>query len=507
MSSGPNAFGKKISLEVKHLTKTYPGVKALDDVSMVFRKGEVHAIMGENGAGKSTLIKTIAGSVIPDSGEIYVDGTLISDMTTKKSRDLGIAVIYQELMMIPGMTAAENVFLGSSIKKNGLVSHAQMRVKAKELFHQLGVEIDPTEQVRYLSVAYQQMIEIARALAKNARILIMDEPSAMLTEEEVQIMFRTILQLKQQGVTIIYISHRIEEVFQISDTISIMRDGHYITDLETARTNKAELIRYMVGRELSETFPPREYESGEIGMELRHFTGNGDKDISFTVRHGEILGLGGLVGAGRTELTELIFGHAKLENGELLLEGKPVKIREPKDAVQHKIGLIPEDRKGKGLLLDFDLETNIALPSLPVISKKGFIDRKKFTQLGEIQRDALRIKTPTMHQFAKNLSGGNQQKVVLAKWLAAECDYLIFDEPTRGIDVGAKQEIYKLLRQLASEGKCIIMISSEMEELLGISDRIIVLYEGRYSGELTKEQFSQENVLALASGEKMEAVQ
>lgn len=496
--------GTEISLEVKNIVKTYPGVRALDGVSMTFYKGEVHAIMGENGAGKSTLIKTIAGSVTPDSGEIYVEGKRIPSMTTKLSKELGIAVIYQELMMIPGMTAAENVFLGTPVLKNRLVSHEQMRKRAKELFNQLGVDINPAEQVRYLSIAYQQMIEIARALAKNAKILIMDEPSAMLTEEEVQVMFKTIERLREQGVTIIYISHRIEEVFQISQRISIMRDGQYITDLNTKSTSKAELIHYMVGRELKETFQERESTPGGIGFEIKGFTGNGDKDISFYVRHGEILGIGGLVGAGRTELTELIYGYRKLESGELFLDGKPVKIRSPKDAVKNRIGLIPEDRKGKGLLLSFDLESNIALPSLPKISRLTFMSRRKIKALSEEQRQALHIKTPTMKQLTKNLSGGNQQKVVLAKWLAAECDTLIFDEPTRGIDVGAKQEIYKLIRQLASEGKCIIMISSEMEELLGVSDRIIVLYEGKLSGELHREHFTQENVLALASGEKVE---
>lgn len=274
-----------ISLEVKNIVKTYPGVKALDSVSMAFRKGEVHAIMGENGAGKSTLIKTIAGSVTPDSGEIYVDGKLIPAMNTKLSTELGIAVIYQELMMIPGMTAAENVFLGTQVLERGLVSHKQMRKRAKELFDQLGVNIDPSQQVRYLSVAYQQMIEIARALAKNAKILIMDEPSAMLTEDEVQTMFKIIENLRKQGVTIIYISHRIEEVFQISQRISIMRDGQHITDLDTKSTNKAELIHYMVGRELKETFPPRVGDFGNVGFEIKGFTGNGDEDISFQVRH------------------------------------------------------------------------------------------------------------------------------------------------------------------------------------------------------------------------------
>lgn len=492
----------EVTLAVKEIVKEYPGVIALNHVSMEFRRGEVHAIMGENGAGKSTLIKTIAGAIQPDSGEIYVENKKIDHMTTALSKKLGIAVIYQELMMIPALTAAENVFLGASVKKKHMVDHREMQRRAKEIFNQLGVEIDPLSRVDHLSVAYMQMIEIARALAKDVKVLIMDEPSAVLTESEVQTMFRTVRKLKEQGVTIIYISHRLEEVFEITDTISIMRDGKYITTVKTAETSKAELIKYMVGRELKDTFPPQNYERGAVGLEVRNFTGNGVSDISFSVHHGEILGLGGLVGAGRTELAQLIFGAAKLESGELYIEGKKAVIHHPKDAVALKIGLIPEDRKGQGLLLDWNLIENISLPSLKSFSKGIFVRERKEIEASENQRELLRIKTPTMRQLAKNLSGGNQQKVVLAKWLVAECDYLIFDEPTRGIDVGAKQEIYKLLRSLAEQGKCIIMISSEMEELMGISDRIIILCEGKQTGELQKGEFGQETILAMASGEK-----
>ncbi len=495
---------ERTALSVRGIVKEYPGVRALDGVSIDFRQGEVHALMGENGAGKSTLIKTIAGAIQPDAGEIYVDGNKIEHMTTKLSRELGIAVIYQELMMIPALSAAENVFLGTDVKKRGLIDGRDMGRRAKEIFDQLGVDIDPASRTDRLSVAYQQMIEIARALVKNAKILIMDEPSAMLTEDEVQTMFRTVERLRESGVMIIYISHRLEEVFQISDRISIMRDGKYITTLNTRETNKPELIHYMVGRELTETFPEKDYESGDVGLEIKNFTGNGVRDISLSVRHGEILGLGGLVGAGRTELAQLIFGYVKKEAGEMFVEGKQVTVRNPKDAAALRIGLIPEDRKGQGLLLNFDLTSNVVLPSLPRLSKLTFVNKKREAEMAEDQRKALLIKTPTMAQKAKNLSGGNQQKVVLAKWLAAECDYLIFDEPTRGIDVGAKQEIYKLLRRLAADGKCIIMISSEMEELIGVSDRIIVLCEGKMTGELQKEEFNQDKILALASGEKDE---
>ena len=493
---------KDTILSVHNITKYYPGVTAIDNLSMSFRKGEVHALMGENGAGKSTLIKTISGAIQPDFGEIHVEGQKVEHMSTKISKNMGIVVIYQELMMIPALTAAENVFLGSSAKKNHLISYQMMNEKVSEIFEQLDVHIKLNSKVDHLSVAYQQMIEIARALTKNVKILIMDEPSAMLTEDEVQTMFRVIEKLKESGVTVIYISHRLEEVFQISDRISIMRDGKYITTLETACTNKPELIHYMVGRELHESFPEADYKSEKVGFEVKNFTGNGVHDVSFQVRHGEILGLGGLVGAGRTELAQLIFGSAKLDGGELYLEGEKVLVKQPKDAVALKIGLIPEDRKGQGLLLEQNLTHNISLPSLKKISKYTFVNRKKESEASERQRQALSIKTPSMLQLAKNLSGGNQQKVVLSKWLVAECDYLIFDEPTRGIDVGAKQEIYKLLRQLAKEGKCIIMISSEMEELMGISDRMVVMCEGHKTGELQKPDFRQDTILVMASGEK-----
>ncbi len=488
-------------LEVRNITKYYPGVTAIDDMSLSFKKGEVHALMGENGAGKSTLIKIIAGAVIPDAGTIIFDGKNIEKMSTKVSKDLGISVIYQELMMIPALTVAENVFLGNKMLKGKLISYKTMQEKSKEIFDQLGIEIDPEARVGDLTVAYQQMIEIARALMKDAKVLIMDEPSAVLTEDEVETMFKVIERLKKAGVTIIYISHRLEEVFRISDRISVMRDGKYIVTLDTDKTNKAELIHYMVGRDLTEKFPEADYESGDVGIEVKGFTGNGVKNISFSVRHGEILGLGGLVGAGRTELAQLIYGAAPLESGELFLDGEKAVIDHPKKAVEHKIGLIPEDRKGQGLLLNYDLIQNISLPSIRNMSKGIFVNNKMENDAAEAQRKILAIKTPAMTQLAKNLSGGNQQKVVLAKWLVAECDYLIFDEPTRGIDVGAKQEIYKLLRSLAKEGKCIIMISSEMEELMGISDRIIVMCEGELKGELKKEAFDQDRILAMASGE------
>jgi ABC-type sugar transport system ATPase subunit len=489
-----------IILSVKNITKKYPGVVAIDNVCMDFFQGEIHAIMGENGAGKSTLIKIIAGAEIPDNGIIEVNGQIFEKMRTRISRDMGIAIIYQELMMIPELSVAENVFLGSPLGKMGIVNHREMVRKAADIFAELGITIDPKEKVKRLSVAYRQMVEIARALSRNAKILIMDEPSASLTEEEVEMMLKLVCRLRETGVTILYISHRLDEVFRISDRISILRDGIYITTLETEKTNREELIQYMVGRNLKESFPVRESTPGKTVLELRNFSGNGVQDISFSVRKGEILGIGGLVGAGRTELAELIFGAVPTEKGELYLAGKRVSIHSPGDAVKHGIALIPEDRKQQGLLLETSILENIGIPLLKKLSKFMFVNYQAINKHSVEQKEALNIKTPSLSQAAKNLSGGNQQKVVLAKWLAAGCDYFIFDEPTRGIDIGAKQEIYKLINRLAMEGKCIIMISSELEELIGISDRIIVLCEGRMTGELYKSEFNQQKILTLASG-------
>lgn len=493
-------MGEKIVLSVQNIVKCYPGVVALDHVSLEFREGEIHALMGENGAGKSTLMSIISGAQKMDQGTIRVNGAVIDHMSIQRSKELGIAIIYQELMMVPELSVAENVFLGSAVRNGPFVNRNAMEKKTSEIFDSLGIHINPKIPVSKLTVAYRQMVEIARALSKNVKILIMDEPSATLTDDEVEILMKLILKLKESGVTVIYISHRIEEVFRIADRISILRDGKYITTLQTSQTNKEELIHYMVGRDLKETFPEKDCPIGKAGLEIKHFTGNGVSDISFTVHHGEILGLGGLIGAGRTELAQLIFGAASLESGELYLDGEKVVIKSPKEAVGHGLALIPEDRKQQGLVLDSSVEENILLPSLPRLSRMLLIKKSKARNLSQNLRQSLDIKTPSLGQKTRNLSGGNQQKVVLAKWLGAQCGYLIFDEPTRGIDVGAKQEIYRLLNQLASEGKCILMISSEMEELIGISDRIIVLCEGHMTGELQKSEFNQDKILSMASG-------
>ncbi len=381
-----------------------------------------------------------------------------------------------------------------------MVDYRTMKRKAREIFDLFKADIDPNILVRELSPAQKQIVEIAKAVSKDVKILIMDEPSAPLSVSEVEHMFEVVNQLKQNGVTIIYISHRLEEVFRISDRVSVLRDGEYVATKLTKDTNRKELISLMVGRELTETYPPRMNPLGEIALEVKNLTGNGDQDISFSVRKGEILGISGLVGAGRTELAMLIYGAAPIESGEIWVDGKKVRIRSPQDAIQQGLGLLTEDRKNKGLFLEMGVGWNISFPIVRKLSKYGVVDTKTEKNITEHYRDRINIKTPNMEQRVINLSGGNQQKVVLAKSLAAESDILIFDEPTRGIDVGAKQEIYQLMCELADHGNAILMISSDMEELLGMSDRIIVLSEGKLTGEVQKEQFSQDYILDLASG-------
>ena len=421
-------------------------------------------------------------------------------MTPHLARSLGVEVIYQEFNLVPSMSVAENIFLGDKTGKGILVDTKVMVKRATDVFRQFNIDIDPHALVRDLPPAQQQIVEIAKAVSKNVRILIMDEPTAPLTVSEVDSMFEIVRQLKEKGVTVIYISHRLEEIFRIADQVSVLRDGRYIATRQTAATNRKELITLMVGRELKESYPARQAAPGEVALEVRHLCGNGDEDISFSVRKGEILGLSGLVGAGRTELARVIFGAEPAESGEILLEGKVVQIKSPEEAINLGIGLIPEDRKNQGVFLDMDIKWNISFSKVRRLSRYTVVDTGQETTVAEKYRDLLKIKTPSLGQQVKNLSGGNQQKVVLAKSLAAESKILIFDEPTRGIDVGAKQEIYNLMCELANDGIAIIMISSDMEELLGMSDRVIVLCEGRIAGEVPRAQFSQNHILDLASG-------
>ncbi|MGM9564208.1 MAG: sugar ABC transporter ATP-binding protein [Faecousia sp.] len=486
-------------LRLEHITKTYPGVVALNDVSLEFEQGEVHALLGENGAGKSTLIKIITGAISPDpGGTIAFDGRTYSHMTPALSAENGVAVIYQDINLVTPMTVAENIFMGRKMGK--IYSKRQLNKLARELFDEYGFRLDPAMRVERLSPANQQMVEIARAISNNAKIMIMDEPTAPLAANEVELLFSIIAKLKAKGVTVIYISHRMDEVFQITERISVLRDGCFVKTLNTRDTNRAELVKLMVGRELNESFPARKTEMGEVVLEVKNLTGNSVENISFRLHRGEILGFAGLVGSGRSETMELIAGAKKPDSGELFLNGKKVRIHSPAAAIAHGIGLIPEDRKEQGCILFNTVKFNTSLSALKRITRFGFINGKKNTAMAEQYRQELRIKVPGIRQMVVNLSGGNQQKVVLAKTLAADPDVIIFDEPTKGIDVGAKQEIYHLMNELAARGKAILMVSSDMEEILGMSDRIIVLHEGLVSGELQRSQFSQENVLHLASG-------
>ena len=493
-------MGRKI-LEVKNVTKTYPGVVALDHVSFDVEEGEILALIGENGAGKSTVIKTISGAIEADSGEIIIDGKSFTKLNPTTAKNAGIGVVYQELNLVPSLSIMENIFLGDRVGSRRLgPNFREMKKRSEEIMSDLGVKIDVSTQVQMLSTAQMQIVEIAKAVVKNCRVLIMDEPSASIPMAEVENMFRIVRRLKEKGVAVIYISHRLEELFELCDRVTVFRDGQYVITRNVADITKKDLIKYMIGRELTEKFPEREAVPGEPVLEVRDLCGNGDFHIDLTLRRGEILGLAGLVGAGRTELAKMLCGDVKPDSGEIIIRGKPLKAASAADGVKAGIGLVPEDRKLEGVFLNYTIEWNIPVMSLKRISRFGFMNFRELDRLTNTYVETLDIKTPSVKQEVRNLSGGNQQKVVVAKVLAAENEILIFDEPTRGIDVGAKQEIYRLMNGLVEQGKSILMISSEMEELLGMSDRIIVLHEGRVTGELQKDEFSQDKVLELASG-------
>jgi ribose transport system ATP-binding protein len=479
-------------------------------VSIDFYPGEVHALIGENGAGKSTFIKTITGAHAPDGGTITIDGETYSSMTPALARKHGVECIYQEFNLIDVLSAAENICYGEHRTK--LVNQKKMNEIAQAMFDDFGVDIDPSTPVRDLTPGHMQIVEIAKAVSKKVRVLILDEPTAPLSVAEVEILFRIINKLRDEGVAIIFISHRLDEVFEISDRVSILRDGQYITTLNTKETDRAELIRYMVGREMTATFPERHATIGDVALELRNVTGNGVKNISFQARRGEVLGISGLVGAGRTEIMKVVYGAEKKQWGEVYVNGKLADIKTPYDAM-HKYGicLIPEDRKREGCFLGETISWNLVYNVLQKISHLGVVNRKKEAEIADYYGKSMRIKAPNLNTTKVGaLSGGNQQKVVVGKALATKSDIVIFDEPTRGIDVGAKYEIYELINGLCEEGKCVVMITSDMEELLGMSDRIVVFGEKCLAGELTREEFSQERILDLASTsshdkEKMEA--
>lgn len=489
-------------LKMEHVTQKFPGVLALDDVEFHLERGEIHALVGENGAGKSTLMKVLTGVNKPDSGSIWFDGKEYSHFDIEQSKKLGINMIYQELNLIPKLKVYENIFLGKEILKNGKMDKTEMCRQADSMIRSLGIEMDVREKVENLTMAYRQMVEIARALLDTPKILIMDEPTAPLTSEEVKILFRTINVLKKNQVSIIYISHRMEEIFEVCDRCTVFRDGRFIKTMQVKETNVDELIRLMVGRSIENQYPPRVIpdSKAEKLLEIRGITTNKVQNISFTVRAGEILGLGGLVGAGRTETLRAIFG-CDPHIGEIRKRGVKIQIHSPKDAINQGIVLVTEDRKGQGLLLNLSVSDNMVLPVLSDYCSGLFLKRKNIGKQVEENIERLKIKTPSSEQLVAYLSGGNQQKVIISRWLLAEADIILFDEPTRGIDVGAKYEIYSLMNELKTMGKSIIMVSSDMPELMGMSDRIIIMSEGKITGELSDpSEFDQEIILKRASG-------
>lgn len=488
-------------LQLQHIRKEYPGVVALKDVTLELKPGEILALIGENGAGKSTLIKCCSGAVIPTSGKIIVNGKEFSSMTPQLASENGIAIIYQEFNNVKELSAAENLFLGRPIRKGIVIDKKAMEEEAAKAFEALHIKIDPKALMKNLTVGYQQMVEIAKAVQQNAKILIMDEPSAPLTSAEVESMFEVVERLRKEGVSIIYISHRLEEIYRLSDRILVMRDGEYVKTLITKDSEVQELIKLMVGRELTQSYPPRKdcVKKDEVVLELQNVTGNGDTDISLKIHKGEILGLGGLVGAGRTELAEMIFGAVRKKSGKMIFNGKEIDPKSPREAIDLGIALVPEDRKRHGAMLGISIKNNINMPIYERNSKLSVINNKQEQEIAEKYKENMAIKTPSLNQLVKNLSGGNQQKVILGRWMAADSELIIFDEPTRGIDVGAKYEIYELIINMAKQGKTIIVVSSEMPEILGITNRIGVMSNGRLAGIVNTKETNQEELLRLSA--------
>lgn len=488
-------------LEMKAVSKTFYGVKALDDVHFDLAKGEVHALLGENGAGKSTLMKVLAGIYQPDQGEIKLKGHQVHITSPSTSQRLGISIIHQELNLIPYMTVAENIFLGREPHKFNFVDFKTMERETIKLLDRLGLNIKPREKVSKLSIGVQQIVEIAKSLSMNAEIIIMDEPTAVLTERESEKLFAVIHQLKQQGVSIIYISHRLNELKLFCDRMTVLRDGKHVTTQPFEHISEREIANLMVGRELKDLYPEKPM---QIGEEILWVEGLSSKpyfnNVSFELKRGEILGFAGLIGAGRTELVSALFGDKSIDSGKVMYRGKEISIRSPLDAVRSGFGFATEDRKHSGLVLDMNVTQNTTLPSLNKVSRYGFIRRGMENKIVQDQVKQLQIKAHRMDRPVKHLSGGNQQKVVLAKWLVAETDLFFLDEPTRGIDVGARSEIYSMISELAKRGKGVIVISSELPELIGLCSRIIVMHQGQVTGVMDHEQASEERIMALATG-------
>ena len=486
-------------LTLKNITKEFPGVKALDDVTINIERGTIHGLVGENGAGKSTLIKVLAGIYRPNKGEIILDGKPCRFNSPIEARRAGISVVHQEIKLAEPLSVAENMFLGNVQLKNGLVDWKGMRRRAREIVEDLGMDIDINAQVSSLTVAKKQIVEIMHAINNNSRILIMDEPSAVLTDRELEVMFRIVKQLRDKGITIIYISHRLDEIFGLCSNVSVLRDGCHIDTIPVASVDRQGLINMMVGREMGQEYPKEVGNVGGTILEVKNLSRGILQDISFEVKSGEVFGISGLVGAGRTELARAILGIDKPESGEVYVRGKKVHYRTFADAIRDGLGLIPEDRKLQGLVQIMSVKRNTTLVNMKRVLRAGVISSSLEEKLSKEYADKLHVVTPSMETEVQYLSGGNQQKVVIAKWLFQNSEILILDEPTRGIDVGAKAEIYRLINRMAKEGKTIIMISSEMPELLGMCDRIMVMHEGHKMGELNAAEATQAKIMALCS--------
>ncbi|HEL1182281.1 TPA: sugar ABC transporter ATP-binding protein [Streptococcus equi subsp. zooepidemicus] len=492
-----------MKIEMTAISKSFGTNKVLEKIDLVLHSGQVHALMGENGAGKSTLMNILTGLFPASSGTIVIDGVEKQFSNPQEAEAFGISFIHQEMNTWPDMTVLDNLFLGREIKGSfGLLDQKAMKEKAKRAFDRLGISIPLDLPIGSLSVGQQQMIEIAKSLLSEVSLLVMDEPTAALTDRETESLFQMIASLKKAGVGIVYISHRMEEIFRVTDLITVMRDGIVVDTKPTAETNPAELVKKMVGRDIDDYYPAKAAELGELVFEVENLSGECFKDISFQVRRGEILGFSGLMGAGRTEVMRAIFGLDKRTAGRIRLNGQDIQVTNPVQAIRAGIGFLTEDRKEEGLILDFSIKDNMTLPSHKDFSKNGFFDDKTSRDFVQKMMDRLRIKSGRPEMVVGNLSGGNQQKVVLAKWIGIAPKVLILDEPTRGVDVGAKREIYQLMNELAERGVPILLVSSDLPEVLGVSDRIVVMHEGRITGELSRGEATQEKVMQLATGGK-----
>lgn len=494
-------------VELKNVTKRFPGVIALRNMTLQIKPKEILGLIGENGAGKSTLIKVLTGVYTPEEGEIYVDGKKQSFRTPNDAKNAGIACVYQELNIIKQLSITDNIFINKMIrKKNGFLDYKAMHKKAHEVMLSLGQDVDVTKPCGNYGMGILQMVEIAKAVLIDAKLIIMDEPTSSLGEKEVVQLMKTVRELKNKGVSIVFVSHKLEELFELCDRVTVMRDGEHIITTEIENLDNDKLITAMVGRTLDNQFPKIEVARGREALRVENLNSTGVlHNINFSAHYGEILGIAGLVGAGRTETCQAIFGAFPIDGGNLYIDGKKVTIKSPKDAVKNKIALLTEDRKGQGLVLSLGIDTNLALANLKYFSKGPWLNKSKIKEVGSKNVSDLKIKTPGLKNIVGQLSGGNQQKVVIGKWINTNADIYIFDEPTRGIDVGAKVEVYNIMNKLVSEGKCVIMVSSELPEVLGMSDRVIIMREGKIMGEIVRsvDSFTQENIMKAAWGGKI----